>query len=150
MSFYQTIRSGLLAMFHASTGFEPSTAPPTTTTDEIRTEMLDMVGPPTEDTAGLVRRISYASDPQALWFMRSELMGLLARREGEAIARVKLEMLSEMFRELLPSGLRSRPSPLLAHREDREDDRDSRDSGHSRPRDSGHSKPRDSGHSRSR
>lgn len=117
MSFYQTIRSSLLAMFHASSVDDPPTAPPTTTMDEIRAEMLDMVGPPTEATAGLVRRISYAADPQALWFMRSELMGLLARREGEAVARVQLEMLSDMFRELLPSGLRSRPSPLLAHRE---------------------------------
>ena len=148
MSFYQTIRSGLLAMFHVSRVDEPETAPPTTTTDEIRTQMLEMVGPPTEATAGLVRRISYAADPQALWFMRSELMGLLARREGEAVARVQLEMLSDMFRELLPSGLRSRPSPLLAHREDGRDSgdsgdsRDGRDSGHSRPRDSGNSRPR--------
>ena len=134
MSFYQTIRSGLLAMFHVSTVDDPATAPPTTTMDEIRAEMLDMVGPPTEDTAPLVRRISYAGDPQALWFMRSELMGLIARREGEAVARVKLEMLSEMFRELLPSGLRSRPSPLLAHREDGKDSGNSGNSGNSRPR----------------
>jgi hypothetical protein len=123
MSFYQTIRSGLLALFNVSTADDPPTAEPTITIEEIRAEMLEMVGQPTDATAALVRRIRYATDPQALWFMRSELMGLLARRDGEAVARVQLEMLSQMFRELLPSGLRSRPSPLLSHREERDRDR---------------------------
>jgi hypothetical protein len=79
-----------------------------------------MIGKPTDDSAILVRRVRYAADPQALWFMRSELMGLLARKEGEMAARVKLELISDMFRELLPSGLRSRPSPLLSAREERD------------------------------
>ena len=121
MSFYQSIRSGLLALFHVCTAEEQPPPEPTVTIEDVREEMLEMVGPPTEATALLVRRIRYAADPQSLWFMRSELMGLLARREGEAVARMQLEMLSEMFRELLPSGLRSRPSPLLSAREERGD-----------------------------
>ena len=112
MSFYQTIRSGLLALFHVSAA-EPESGDAEVTLDDVRALMLDMVGQPTENSATLVRRIRYATDPQALWFMRSELMALLAHKEGEAIARTKLEVLSDMFRELLPRGLRSRPSPLF-------------------------------------
>src|SRR5579885_3348247 len=117
MSFYQSIRSGLLAIFNVSTA-EPPPGEETITLEDIRTAMLEMAGPPAEDSAILVRRIRYAVDPQALWFLRSELMGLLARKEGEAMARTKLELLSDMFREMLPSGLRSRPSPLRDERED--------------------------------
>lgn len=120
MSFFQTIRSSLSALFHVSAAEDPDEEG-AVTLDDIRLAMLEMVGKPTEPTMPLVRRIRYAMDPQALWFLRSELMGLLARREGEAMARTKLEVLSDMFRELLPSGLRSRPSPLLAAKEERGD-----------------------------
>lgn len=120
MSFYQTIRSGLLAVFQVS-GAAPSTRDDTVGLDDVRALMLEMAGRPTEASAGLLRRIRYATDPQALWFMRSELMALLAHQEGEAMARVKLEHLSDMFRELLPRGLRSRPSPLFQSREERAD-----------------------------
>ena len=56
--------------------------------------------------------IRYATDLQALWFMRGEVMQLLARNEGEAAAREKIDELSSLFADMLPSGLRSRPSPL--------------------------------------
>lgn len=65
-----------------------------------------------ERAAKLGRRIRYASDVETLWFMRGELMGLLARIRGEAAALEEIERLSNLFSELLPSGLRSRPSPL--------------------------------------
>jgi hypothetical protein len=123
MSFFQSIRSGLQALFHVSTAEGTPESEETVTLDDIREAMLGMVGKPTEPTIPLVRRIRYAMDPQALWFLRSELMALLARREGEAMARAKLEMLSDMFREMLPRGLRSRPSPLLSAKEDRVDSR---------------------------
>ncbi|HUR89737.1 MAG TPA: hypothetical protein VMZ74_11670 [Ramlibacter sp.] len=121
MSFFQSIRSGLQALFHVSTVHEPPGDGETVTLEDIRTAMLRMAGPPTEASAILVRRIRYSADPQALWFLRSELMALLARKHGELVARTQLEMLSDMFRELLPSGLRSRPSPLLSAREERGD-----------------------------
>ena len=120
MSFYQTIRSGLLAIFQVS-AVEPTTREETVTVEDIRELMLEMAGRPTEASAPLLRRIRYATDPQALWFMRSELMALLAHQEGEALARTKLEVLSDMFRDLLPRGLRSRPSPLFCAREERGD-----------------------------
>jgi hypothetical protein len=44
--------------------------------------------------------------------MRGELMGHIARRHGEMRASEQIALLSDMFTGLLPSGLRSRPSPL--------------------------------------
>jgi hypothetical protein len=79
-----------------------------------------------ERDMGLVRRIRYASDIQTLWFIRSELMAVLARTHGEAVARERLERLGEMFARLLPEGLRSRPSPLVGgHPDDRPEGEDS-------------------------
>jgi len=128
MSFYQSIRSSLLALFNVSTVELPPAGEgeePTITTEDIRSAMLDMIGAAAaaDDSSPLVRRIRFAVDPQGLWFLRSDLMRQLAHQEGEAMARAKLEMLSDMFRELLPTGLRSRPSPLLSAREERGDSR---------------------------
>lgn len=119
MSFYQSIRCSLLAFFQPSTSELASSRDSQVTIEDIRTMMLDMAGPPDDESQMLVRRIRYAVDPQALWFIRSELMGLLARREGEALARTRLEVLSDMFGDLLPSALRSRPSPLHGGRAER-------------------------------
>jgi len=54
---------------------------------------------------------------QALWYLRGDLMSVLAGRHGEAAARAKLTAINEMFEQLLPEGLRSRPSPLSSPRE---------------------------------
>lgn len=118
MSFFQTIRSSLVAVFQGG-GAGPAAQDDAVTVEDVRALMLEMAGRPTEASAPLVRRIRYAADPQALWFMRSELMALLAHRDGEAMARTRLEVLSDMFRDLVPSGLRSRPSPLFTAREER-------------------------------
>lgn len=81
--------------------------------DAVRDAMLALVSLTTDDrAASLIRRIRYASDLEALWYMRGELMHMLARSHGEAVAREKLEELSEKFTDFLPRGLRSRPSPL--------------------------------------
>lgn len=83
-----------------------------TRTENIRQIMLGMVElDGSERAEKLARRIRYA-DLEALWFMRGELMGMLARSHGEVAARERLEGLSGLFEDLLPSGLRSRPSPL--------------------------------------
>jgi len=81
--------------------------------EDIRQSMLELVAEDGgERSMRLSRRIRYASDLESLWFMRGEIMGLLARIYGEASALEKVEELSSMFADLLPSGLRSRPSPL--------------------------------------
>ena len=58
------------------------------------------------------RRIRYAVSVEALWFMRGELMAVLSRSHGEAVALEYISIIGEMFDDLLPQGLRSRPSPL--------------------------------------
>jgi hypothetical protein len=91
--------------------------------EDIRQNMLEMASLDSgERSMRLARRIRYASDLESLWFMRGELMGLLARLHGEAAAFEKVEELSSMFTDLLPAGLRSRPSPLGHYRPNRESD----------------------------
>lgn len=81
--------------------------------DSIREAMLDLVGDVPEGSYRHIgRRIRYAVDVHSLWYLRGDLMALLAGRQGEAVARERIEMLTEMFEEFLPRGLKSRPSPL--------------------------------------
>lgn len=81
--------------------------------DDIRNAMLELIGDAEDRQSRLVaRRVRFANEIQALWYLRGDLMAVLAGRHGEVIAREKLESLTEMFQDLLPRGLRSRPSPL--------------------------------------
>jgi hypothetical protein len=107
------LRSSIHAMLSVSTA-KPRLPDPVTM-DEIREAMLALVDLDRhggERAAGLARRIRYATELQALWFMRGEIMQLLARTHGEQAAREKVDELSALFGDQLPSGLRSRPSPL--------------------------------------
>lgn len=79
--------------------------------EDIRESMLALVEDD-GDKPHVKRRIRYAVDVQALWYLRGDLMSVLAGRLGEAAARTKLTAINEMFENLLPQGLRSRPSPL--------------------------------------
>ena len=107
------LRSSIYAMFTVSTS--TPRIDDAATMDQVREAMLALAADdPGERSAGLARRIRYATDLQALWFMRGELMQLLARNHGEAAAREKLDELSSLFTNQLPSALRSRPSPLNA------------------------------------
>ncbi|MES3003730.1 MAG: hypothetical protein V4787_23770 [Pseudomonadota bacterium] len=83
-------------------------------TEDIRESMLSVLG----DTGikhfpQVTRRIRYANDIQALWYLRGDLMGALAAMHGEAAARQKIASITHMFQGLLPGGLNSRPSPLV-------------------------------------
>lgn len=107
------LRSSIYALLSVGVGKSPpSRGDHATRIEQIRQRMLSLVEEDGSERAEkLARRIRYA-DLEALWFMRGELMGLLARNFGEVAARAKLEGLSAMFEDMLPSGLRSRPSPL--------------------------------------
>jgi hypothetical protein len=84
--------------------------------EDVRQIMMELAGQDGSERASkLLRRIRYAPDVEALWFMRGELMALLSRNLGEAAALSEVERLSAMFTDLLPSGLRSRPSPLSSN-----------------------------------
>lgn len=109
------LRSSISAMFSVGVSTPSATSDDTLLrTEGIRQTMLSMVElDGSERAEKLARRIRYA-DLEALWFMRGELMGMLARSHGEVAARDKVDRLGAMFENMLPSGLRSRPSPLSA------------------------------------
>lgn len=109
-----------LKSIHALFGFTHAPAEESTMFDlgieDIREAMLaliDEVGP-SRHRDQVDRRIRYAVDVLALWYLRGDVMGVLASRYGEGSARERLDPVSDMFRALLPQGLRSRPSPLTA------------------------------------
>lgn len=112
--FKPNIKGGIQAIFSLSRpGDEPATEVEEISLEDIRDAMLALLaGSEDERVRGLTRRIRYASDIQALWFLRGDLMAVLAAGHGETAAREMVEAVSEMFQDLLPRGLRSRPSPL--------------------------------------
>ncbi len=112
--FKSNLRSSLHAIFSASHPQDSSQAvAEDVRVDDIRDAMLVLLGGAEGDRATHVkRRIRYAVDVQALWFLRGDLMAVLAGAHGEGAARQMLLGVSGMFDNLLPQGLRSRPSPL--------------------------------------
>ena len=106
----------LLARIHPP---EPESTVLEYSVDGIRESMLELVGDaPDGSYRHIGRRIRYAVDVHALWYLRGDLMALLSGRHGEAVAREKIEILTEMFEEFLPQGLKSRPSPLNPNKND--------------------------------
>lgn len=83
-------------------------------TEDVRESMLCALGPSgTRHFPQVTRRIRYANDIHALWYLRGDLMAALANMHGEAEARQKIASITAQFRGLLPGGLNSRPSPLV-------------------------------------
>lgn len=83
-------------------------------TEDVREAMLALLGEAgAANFVNVTRRIRYAGDIQALWYLRGDLMGALAAMHGELAARQKMQPVSEMFQGLLPGSLSSRPSPLV-------------------------------------
>jgi hypothetical protein len=83
-------------------------------TEDIRESMLAVLG----DTGPkhfpqIIRRIRYANDVQALWYLRGDLMAALASMHGEMAAREKVSSVSVRFQGLLPNGLGTRSSRLV-------------------------------------
>lgn len=92
----------------------PSESMLETGTEDIRESMLAVLGEAgPKHFPQITRRIRYANDIQALWYLRGDLMAALAAMHGEAVAREKVASVTHMFKGLLPSGLTSRPSPLV-------------------------------------
>lgn len=113
--FKPNLRSSLHAIFASSDPPAPAQAVMEVGIEDIRDSMLALIAGVGDDRfPHVARRIRYAADVQALWFLRGDLMAVLASRYGEAAAREKLEAVSEMFEDMLPPGLKSRPSPLSA------------------------------------
>jgi hypothetical protein len=81
--------------------------------EDIREAMLSVLG---DDGAKqfpqATRRIRYATDIKDLWYLRGDLMAVLAKLYDEATARQTIASINAQFQGLLPGGLNSRPSPL--------------------------------------
>jgi hypothetical protein len=83
-------------------------------TEDVREAMLVVLGESgPKEFPHITRRIRYASDIQALWYLRGDLMGALAAMHGELAARETIGRITRKFRGLLPKGLNSRPSSLV-------------------------------------
>jgi hypothetical protein len=83
-------------------------------TEDIRESMLVVLGDAgPKHFPQITRRIRYANDIQALWYLRGDLMAALAAVHGEMAAREKVASVTAQFRGLLPGALHSRPSPLV-------------------------------------
>lgn len=80
--------------------------------DAIREAMLEALS--NCGSADLHRRVRYASDVQSLWYLRAELMAVLASVHGEAEARRQVRAISAPFRDTLPRGMVPRPSRLAS------------------------------------
>ena len=84
-------------------------------TEDIREAMLVVLGESgPKQFPQLTRRIRYASDIQALWYLRGDLMAALAAMHGEVAARKMIVSITSQFRGLLPNALNSRPSTLVS------------------------------------
>jgi hypothetical protein len=80
---------------------------------DIQEAMLTALGQAgAKSFPAVARRIQYAPDLHALWYLRGDLMAALAALHGEAHARETIRDISEQFEGLLPRGLSTRPSPL--------------------------------------
>ena len=83
-------------------------------TEDVRELMLEALGDSgSRHFPQITRRIRYAADIQALWYLRGDLMAVLASMHGEKAARQKIASITAQFQGLLPGGLTSRPSPLV-------------------------------------
>jgi hypothetical protein len=82
--------------------------------EDVRELMLDVLGDAgSRHFPQITRRIRYAGDIQALWYLRGDLMAALASMHGEKMARQQIASITAQFQGLLPGGLASRPSPLV-------------------------------------
>lgn len=108
------LQSKLRTMVGALMG-DPAQPPDSVLQDRIegiRDCMLEALGSDAPEFAYITRRIRYSPDVQSLWYLRGDLMAVLAAKEGETAAARRVESISTMFVGLLPRALGARSSPL--------------------------------------
>ena len=82
-------------------------------TEQIRENMLEVLGEAGAILRPVVqRRLQYAQDIEALWYLRSDWMAAVSATQGESAAAAHVRRINTMFNGLLPGGLQSRPSGL--------------------------------------
>lgn len=74
--------------------------------EAIRQAMLGcLVSLPKGAVQAIVVRIRHASDPDSLWYLRSDLLHVLASEKGEMVARDYVNTITPLFEGLLPASL---------------------------------------------
>ncbi len=87
---------------------KPSAIDAVARTQSIRLAMLDALS--CIDKNGLMGStkawsdVASAADIQTLWYLRSDILRLLADFHGEQVARGKLDAMTEMFRGIVPAN----------------------------------------------
>jgi hypothetical protein len=115
MSWLKTVS----ASFFGAVGLAPSPSESVMEdrTEEIRHAMLSTLG---EQGAlaypALRRRLMFAADVEAMWYLRSEWMGALSTLHGERVAAAHLRSVNLQFEGVLKKTMNSRPSTLASNR----------------------------------
>ena len=100
MGIASSIRTSLLGLLLSEQ--QPSDSSMVDQAEGIREAMISVLGDDARfDQPALLRRIRYADDIQALWFLRSDLMAVLAQMYGEHRAKDVMSHLTDMFRGYL-------------------------------------------------
>jgi hypothetical protein len=72
--------------------------------------MIKAMGPAGHDLYPAVRRkLTFAADLLELWYLRPELMMVIARMHGQSVAEQKIAKITTMFEGLMPKGMSGRP-----------------------------------------
>ncbi len=88
--------------FWAMLGQDISSTPDTFV--RVRRAMLALMEDCCADNAELRHKLTFATDIDALWYLRSNLMAALAARHGEAVAREHIAQITALFRGRQPGG----------------------------------------------
>ena len=80
----------------------------------IRQAMLDQLAdlPSSSQVSKMRARLPYAPDLQTLWYLRADMMTLLAAALGESVATQRMTAITTLFDGLLPAAQKSRPNRL--------------------------------------
>ncbi len=94
----------------------PTEAELTDRTEDIRESMLEVLGDTGAERHPVVlRRLQYAQDIEALWYLRSDWMAAVSTTQGESAAAAHVRRINIKFEGLLPGGLQSRPAGHTLH-----------------------------------
>ena len=106
--------SKFVTSFLSLFGEAPSAQSSAVRVQEIRQAMLDCFQgtPSCPDQAQIWRRVLYAPDIQSLWYLRSDILILLAHHLGENEAHARLDRVTALFAGLLPAAQKPRVSRL--------------------------------------
>lgn len=92
------IRNSFWAMLGQDISSEPDTVA------RVRQAMLSLMAEYCPDNAELRHKLTFASDIDALWYLRSNLMIELSARHGELVARNLISRITFLFQERQPGG----------------------------------------------